>query len=335
MTRHVFLPILLCSAVGLSVPMRLAGAQDHGAQAEGRSHFRRGVDFFKEGDFRSALLEFKRAYELAPNYKVLYNLAQTSLELQDYAFALRSFERYLSDGGTDVAAARRAQVEAEIDKLRGRVARVEVTTNVSDAEVFVDDVSVGRTPLAGPIVVSAGRRRISAVKDGLTDMRLVDVVGSDSTTVSLEIVDPSTAVAGAPARPSEASRPPAPPPRSSARLRASAASGVPSGNTGRWVGITVTGTLAAGTVATGILALSAKKDFDNAAGRSGADPQVVSDARSKARDLALATYILAGATIVAAGVTILTSVGGNSSKDRSRALRVNVTPAGIVATGTF
>jgi len=338
MIRHVLFPVLLCSALGLSVPMRLAHADEQGAQAEGRSHFRRGVDFFKEGDFRAALIEFKRAYELAPNYKVLYNLAQTSLELQDYASALRSFERYLSDGGGDVAATRRAQVEEEIEKLRGRVARVEVTSNVADAEVFVDDVSVGRTPLSGPLAVSAGRRRISALKGGLTAMRVVDVVGGDSTAVSLEIVESSSAVpevpALAPARPIDASRRSAPPQASPARSRASVASGQ-SGNAGHWVGITVTGVLAAGTVATGILALSAKKDFDSAVGRYGVDPQAVADARSKTRVWALVTDVLGGATIVAAGVTILTSVGGKSSKDRSRALRVNVTPAGVVATGTF
>src|SRR5205823_3161495 len=68
---------------------------------EGRKHFQAGVQFYKEGDFRAALIEFKRAYESAPNYKVLYNLGQTNLELQDYAQALTSFQKYLTDGGKD------------------------------------------------------------------------------------------------------------------------------------------------------------------------------------------------------------------------------------------
>jgi Tetratricopeptide repeat len=335
MTRRVLLPVLLCSAVSVSVPMGTARAEEQNAQAEGRSHFRRGVDFFKEGDFRAALVEFKRAYEIAPNYKLLYNLAQTSLELQDYASALRSFERYLSDGGRDVAATRRAQVEAEIEKLRRRVARIEVTTNVSDAEVFVDDVSVGRTPLPGPLAVSAGRRKISALKGGLTAMRVVEVVGGDSTVVSLEIVEPSASVPVASARPSEASRPSGGLQSSLVPSPVRAAPEAPSRNARLWIGITVTGALAAGTVATGILALSAKKDFDNAVGRYGVDPQTVSDERSKTRALALVTDLLGGATIVVGGVTILASVGGKSSKERTRALRVNVTPGSLVATGTF
>src|SRR5436190_16322961 len=88
---------------------------------EGRQHFQRGVQFYKEGDFRGALIEFKRAYEIAPNYKVLYNLGQTSLELQDYAAALTAFKRYVDEGAREVPKDRKQQVESEIKKLEGRV----------------------------------------------------------------------------------------------------------------------------------------------------------------------------------------------------------------------
>ncbi len=341
MTRHAVVRAVLCSFLAsVAIPPGAARAED--AQAEGRSHFRRGVDFFKEGDYRAALIEFKRAYELAPNYKVLYNLGQTSLELQDYASALRSFERYLADGGKEIAAARRTQIEGEIDRLRKRVARVEVTTNVTDAEVFVDEVSVGRTPLAAPIMVSAGRRKFSASKSGVTTARTVDVAGGDTITVSLEIIEPTSALpVPAPAqRPADTARPtakigdsnrppvtltlPVPPPEP------------PPSNTGLYIGITATGVLAAATVATGIFAISAKKDFDNTVGRFGVDAQAVSDARSKTRTLAVVTDILGGATIVAGGITVvLAAGGGGSSKERARALQLDVTPTGLLASGRF
>jgi hypothetical protein len=340
MTRHVLLPMLLCSVVGLAAPVGVARAEEPAAQAEGRAHFRRGVDFFKEGDYRAALIEFKRAYELAPNYKVLYNLGQTSLELQDYASALRSFEKYLADGAKDIPAARRTQVEAEVDRLKKRVARVEVTTNVPDAEIFIDDVSVGKTPLA-PLAVSAGRRKFSASKGGITATRAVDLAGGDATSVALEIVEPTaTTPAPAPtpspartidlpktpskAEPVRSAPPPTPPPPE------------PS-NTGLWIGITATGALAAGAVATGIFALSAKKDFDSTVGRYGVDTQSVNDARSKTRTLALVADILAGATILAGGVTLITALSSPATKEKERqhALRVDLTPGGLVARGTF
>src|SRR5690349_16550442 len=76
---------------------------------EAKSHFQRAVELFHEADFRAALIEFQRAYDAAPNYKVLYNLGQTSLELQDYAGALKAFRGYLDGGGREIPAARRTQ----------------------------------------------------------------------------------------------------------------------------------------------------------------------------------------------------------------------------------
>jgi Tetratricopeptide repeat len=340
MTRHVLPAALLCSIVGICMPVGMIHAQERGVQVEARAHFQRGVDFFKEGDFRAALIEFKRAYEIAPNYKVLYNLGQTSLELQDYASALRSFDRYLSDGGKEVPAARRTQVDGEIEKLKKRVARIEVTTNVPDAEIFVDDVSVGHTPLSAPVAVSAGRRKISALKGGLTSTRMVDVAGGDSTAVSLEILAP-TAAPAAPRAPEPARTPvrtpeATPPPVVLVPAAPAVAAQRSQGNKALWVGITVTGALAAGTVATGIFTLRSKKDFDNTIARYGVEPQAVSDARSKTRTLALVTDILAGATVVAGGITVVSVlVGGGSSKEQAKALAMSVTPGGLVATGTF
>src|SRR5438046_1076480 len=62
-------------------------------------HFQRGVTMYTEADYRAALVEFRRAYEIAPNATVLYNIAQTYYQLQDYAGALVTFERYLAEAG--------------------------------------------------------------------------------------------------------------------------------------------------------------------------------------------------------------------------------------------
>jgi hypothetical protein len=338
MNRNLLPCAIICSVLGLSMPEGGLQAEEPPAQVEGRAHFKRGVDFFKEGDYRGAMIEFKRAYELAPNYKVLYNLGQTSLELQDYASALRSFERYLADGGKDILAPRRTQIEGEIEKLKKRVARVEIATSVPDAEVFVDDVSVGRTPLSAAVAVSAGRRKISALKGGLTAMRVIDIAGGDSTTVMLEIVEPvlapSAAVGVAGSRTPETGAVP----RSPEGMRASAGPSAieSSRNTGLWIGITVTGALAAGTIATGIFALRAKKDFDNTVARYGVEPQAVTDARQKTRTLALVTDIFGGATVVAGGITLIAALAsGGPSKESTQAVRVDITPSGLLASGTF
>ena len=92
---------------------------------QGRVHFQRGVTFYKDGDYRSALVEFQEAFRVAPNYRLLLNIGKTHAELQDFAGAVVAFRQYLTEGGTEISAARRTEVESELRRLVGsrRVAR--------------------------------------------------------------------------------------------------------------------------------------------------------------------------------------------------------------------
>src|SRR6185503_10103767 len=97
-----------------------------------------------------------------PSYKLLYDIAQICFQMTDYPCALRTFTRYLEQGKGDVPAQRRDEVQADIEKLKARVALLRITTSKPGAEIFVDDVSVGKAPLAEPVMVSAGRRKVEA-----------------------------------------------------------------------------------------------------------------------------------------------------------------------------
>ncbi|HEY6459174.1 MAG TPA: hypothetical protein VIY73_03455, partial [Polyangiaceae bacterium] len=54
-----------------------APSSDLSDLTQAREHFGRGVRMYQEDDFRGALIEFSRAYELAPNWAVLYNVGQS------------------------------------------------------------------------------------------------------------------------------------------------------------------------------------------------------------------------------------------------------------------
>ena len=73
----------------------LAPAPRVDAVAQAGAHYARGVKLYEEDDFRAALIEFSRAYELAPNWAVLYNLGQAHYQLREYAIAMRTLERYV------------------------------------------------------------------------------------------------------------------------------------------------------------------------------------------------------------------------------------------------
>lgn len=338
-SRHAMVATsLLCCTLAHAV---LAAESDQVAQ--GRAHFTRGVEYFKDEDFRNAMVEFRRAYEAAPNYKILYNLGQTAQELKDYAFALKSLEQYLTDGGNEIRADRRAEVTATIRKLKQRVAEVTLSANVSDADVFVDDVPAGRTPLPSPLVVSAGRRKIALSKGAMNVSRVVDVSGGEKTELSLELTEPTAKPAEATAtespRSSQASPTTAKKPTSTTQAQPlekapGAKAEQPShSNAGVWVGVAVTGALAIATGVTGVLAMSAKRDFDSTIDRYPISPSDVSDARSKTRQLALVTDILGGAAILSCGITIW--IAAASGSDESKRVGLVLSPTGMAAHGSF
>src|SRR5580698_10681100 len=84
-------------------------------------HFDRGVAMYGEADYRAALVEFKKAYEIAPNAAVLYNLGQTYYQLQNYAEALGAFQQYLAQSGDSPS--HLAEVQAAINTLKARVGK--------------------------------------------------------------------------------------------------------------------------------------------------------------------------------------------------------------------
>ena len=52
-----------------------AGQITASAIAEAQARFRRALELHDEGNLDGSRMELRRAYEIAPNYKVLFNLA--------------------------------------------------------------------------------------------------------------------------------------------------------------------------------------------------------------------------------------------------------------------
>ena len=156
--------------------------------SEAQQRFKRALDLYEEGSLDAARVELRRAYDLAPTYKLLYNLGQVEFELHDYPAALADFQQFLDMGGSDVTPERKAQVQKDIDRLRARVATLTIAVDVASAEVFVDDQLVGTSPLGKPLTVSAGRRELSVVKNGfVTAKRIVDLAGGDTSELEMHL----------------------------------------------------------------------------------------------------------------------------------------------------
>jgi hypothetical protein len=314
--------ILATPIAATAQPAKPAAPASPDVPDEGRDHFNRGVALFREGDYRAALVEFRRAYEMSHNYRALYNIGQTEFEVQDYAGARTSFQKYLVEGGAEIEAGRRAEVEADIKKLSGRVAKIEIKTNTDGADVLLDDAVIGQSPLKEPLLVSAGRRKITVQKGALPPVtRFVELAGGDTSTVTIDLA------AAAPLAPVTVAPPP---------LKGGIEAPPPS-RTPVWIALAGTGALATGAVITGILALGAHGDAETALATRGIKAADVEAAHSKAATLGLVTDVLGGAAIILGGATIVLAAtsGSRHGEPAKPAAALRLGPGGAFLTGQF
>ena len=347
--------LALCAALALSLPSFTASAQGTvtaAAQTEAASRFKKGLELFKDGDYQAALIELRRANELAPNYNVLYNIGQVYFQLQDYPNALHSLERYMQEGGKNIDPKRRAEVEKDVDKLRARVANLEIVVNVPDADVTIDDVSAGKTPLPKTVLVSAGRHRIVISKVGFASItKVVEIASAELQKVPVDLVETKAATAATPpvvVDPGSGATQSTPIPQVPLPLTIPDQPPPPARSV-PVVGWVVTGGLAAGAVVTGILALGASGDLKTLRTTGTPTADGLDSARSKTQTLALVTDILTGCAVVAGGITLYFTIAGGSSSPEAKpaaapppagafykpTLNVGINPGGVSLLGTF
>jgi hypothetical protein len=281
---------------------------------EAQPHLQKAVELYDENDFANALIEFKRAYEIAQDWRFLFNVAQAAYQVSNYALALDSFQKYLSEGGAQVERKRKTFVEGEIAKLKGRVAQVRITVNLPNAEVAVDDEKVGVSPLPAAITVSAGKRKITATIAGKpTAIKSLEIAGGDSTQVTLEIES------------DEVKPPPPPPPPVETRRR------IP------WAVWGVTAGFALVWGATGVVALIFSGDAQNKINTYGVTKGDITGAQDAARSFALVSDIALGCTVVAAGVaTVMTILAKPEPVEKAHPMaHFVVSPLGASVYGSF
>ena len=288
---------------------------------QAKSHLRTGAERYDAGDYSGALVEFQRAYELVPSYRILFNIAQVDMELQDHAGAFTAYTRYLREGGPDIPPARLAQVNAELERLRARVGFLVVQT-AAGAHVFVDDAQVGYAPLPDPVAVAPGPHRVAVDVPGRGRItRAFDVAVGQRVAAALA-VDPPRLAAVEPPAPAFVAPPPAGP-----RSR------VPV-----YIAWSVTGGLAIGA---GVFAAIARGDANDLAAlraKYGVTPDQLDAQRARTvRDAALAD-VFTGAAIASAGVALyvtVTRLRGDQPPPGERAVQLQIAPRGVAIAGRF
>lgn len=354
----------------VSVPVTVS-AQDDSVTGEGREDARRlfelGRQRFESEQYEAALEAFQEAYGLEPHPSVKLNMAACYEKLGQPVRALVHYEDFLKTA-TSVSKEREAAVFGSMATLRKRVGELEVIVSPDGAKVTVDGDEVRRTPLASPLRLSSGMHSFVVEKHGYETHREDKLVwGGSRALLRVTLVpareSPTPAVAPSPKRGSGQGgeqRASAPSERKTDVNGAAAvapaekkpdgdgSAGEPLLSVPVILSAGVTGAFLVGALVTGVLALQADSEFDEAVRDTNNDSlsrgereAAFQDGRSasdRAEGFALATDLL----LVGAGVGAVTTVvlylvhahgsdDGDADRGRSGNVEFSLTPT---VTGT-
>ncbi|MBN2528160.1 MAG: hypothetical protein JXR76_17340 [Deltaproteobacteria bacterium] len=140
----------LCMDRGNAKHLLICGHTD----TAGRESYEEGAELFENGEYSQAAIAFRKAYEIKPSWKILYNIAQCETAAGQYGRALEDFKTFLAQGADEIELKRRNEVEAELDRLRKLVGFVEIKAP-DGAKVVINGEERGTCPLAGKLMVAA------------------------------------------------------------------------------------------------------------------------------------------------------------------------------------
>jgi hypothetical protein len=199
-----------------------------------------------------------------------------------------------------------------------------VVVDVAGAEVSIDDVPVGISPLRDPVLVNAGKRRIVVTAPNVApEARVVDVAGEDTVTaaLTLHLVRPA---------PRELA-PLVAVPRPSLRRRPRAAEPVAHRRT--WpivVCWTTTGLVAAGSAMAGLMALKASQDQRDLRDSYPVTLDELAEAQRRTRNAALLTDGLLAGTALFTALSLYVTLSGSGENTT-----LSVGPGSLRLSGRF
>lgn len=129
-----------------------------------------------EGLYVDALALFEQAFAAFPSPKLHFNLGQTLYELGRLPEALLHYEQFLQAGLEGEMPTQWQRTNQRVFELQGKVSTVVVQCSSPGAEVKVDGVVAGVTPLRAPLRLSPGRHVL-----------LIDKVEHERHVVELEL----------------------------------------------------------------------------------------------------------------------------------------------------
>ena len=153
--------LVVAAQIAIGSPV-FAGPGEDAAVLKGKAD-----EAFDGRRFTEALERYEEALKKNRDARLHYNIAQALAALERYPEALGAYQAFIAEAPAGILnEAQQAKLFAFVEKLKGTIARVDLTCDVIGARVLVRGKVVGSTPLSAPVVVNHGIAKIEAIADG-------------------------------------------------------------------------------------------------------------------------------------------------------------------------
>jgi hypothetical protein len=131
-----------------------------------RQLYEEGLAAIQKSKWLEARAALVAAWSLTKHWQIAANLAGCELELGKYRDAAEHAAYYLKNAPPD----RSARAEAQLNRAKEKIGTLTVGVDDAGAEVLVDEVVVGQSPLRDPIYLDPGEHRVLVRRSGRPDV---------------------------------------------------------------------------------------------------------------------------------------------------------------------
>jgi hypothetical protein len=187
--RRSIMAATLATMILAGTALWAAGLGAQTSDEEAKLHYQQGVALFKEENYKMALAEFVKSYELKANWKLKLNIGICYYNLNRFVQAKQVLNEYIEEGGSELAADKQAKAEDLLDQIAKVIAEVKVEANVSGAVVFIDDKEVATTPMDKAVTLEAGLYSLRVEADGYKPYEKdISLAGGDQKVLDISLV---------------------------------------------------------------------------------------------------------------------------------------------------
>jgi hypothetical protein len=154
---------------------------------DAKADYEAGKVYFNDKDYGRAYLKFQSAYDRSKDARLLWNMAACQKEQRKYAKVVPLIEQYIKERGEKLAPADKELADGLLAAIKPGVTSVKVDVSEPDADIYLDDELIGKSPMTVSTLVDLGPHKLRVKKPLFDDFEQQMNAGGESVNVLVKL----------------------------------------------------------------------------------------------------------------------------------------------------